>query len=119
MMMENIFKSIIGEQLSSVEFVQDYLQLHFDGNTLTFYSWPEINLGSKLYKVNDELYKNALCEMITHKVNRVVLLEKSKMELFFDNNNFITLSLVRNEANIGLVELVYFISIEKEWFILD
>jgi len=35
-------KKLIGEQLSSVEFVQDYLQLHFDGRTITAYVWPKV-----------------------------------------------------------------------------
>jgi len=31
------FETLIGEQLSSVIFVQDYLQLDFDGQRMTFY----------------------------------------------------------------------------------
>lgn len=117
--MENLFKSIIDEQLSSVEFVQDYLQLHFDGSILTFYSWPEVNLETINYKIGDVMYRNALCEMISHKVNKVVLLEKTRVELFFDNDNSISLSLIRNQSNIGLAELAYFVNVDKEWFVLD
>src|SRR5580692_5452288 len=42
---ESMFESIIGEQLSSVEFVQDYVQLRFDGPTLTAFVWPELRQG--------------------------------------------------------------------------
>ncbi len=31
-------KDLMGQRLSSVEFVQDYLQLHFDDYTLTIYN---------------------------------------------------------------------------------
>jgi hypothetical protein len=85
--MENLFKSIIGEQLSSVEFIQDYLQLHFDGNTLTLYSWPQVNLGSLTYKHGDIMYRNALCEIISHEVDRVVLLKNTRVTFYFDDDS--------------------------------
>jgi hypothetical protein len=34
---DDALKQLIGEQLSSIEFVQDYLQLRFDGPCLTVY----------------------------------------------------------------------------------
>lgn len=116
--MENLFKSIIDEQLSSVEFVQDYLQLHFDGNTLTFYSWPEVNIENINYEIGDLLYRNALCELISQNVTDVLLLEKARVTIFFHNNK-ISLNLVRNQSNIELAELVYFVSVDKDWFVLD
>jgi hypothetical protein len=117
--MENLLKSIIGEQLSSVVFVQDYLQLHFDGNTLTLYSWPEVNLGTTTYKFGDIMYRNALCEIIGHKIMNVVLLENTSVKLFFQYENGISLSLVRNQSNIGLAEFLYFAGADKGWFVLD
>ena len=41
--------ALVGWQLSSVEFVQDYLQLHFDDKTITFYIWPAVLVGDKEY----------------------------------------------------------------------
>ncbi|TKC09075.1 hypothetical protein [Pedobacter frigoris] len=117
--MENLFKSIIGEQLSSVEFVQDYLQLHFDGNTLTFYSWPEVNLESINYKIGDIMYRDALCKIIASEVNNVVLLENTRLELFFTNDSSISLSLVRDQSNSSLAEFLYFVDVNEKWFVLD
>ena len=117
--MENLFKSIIGEQLSSVEFVQDYLQLHFDGNTLTLYSWPQVNLGSLTYKHGDIMYRNALCEIISHEVDRVVLLENTRVTFYFDDEYSITLNLVRNQSNSSLPEFLYFVDVNEGWFVLD
>lgn len=116
--MENVFHTIIDEQLSSVEFVQDYLQLHFDGNTLTFYSWPEVIIENVNYDIGDLLYRNALCQLISQKVTDVLLLEKQQLTIFF-HNSMISLNLIRNHSNIGLAELVYFVSVDKDWFVLD
>lgn len=117
--MENIFRSILDEQLSSVEFVQNYLQLHFDGNILTLYSWPEIDTDSGKYNIGMPGYRDALCEMITHKIDRVSFVEQNHLHLFFDNGFQISLSLKRDELNLDLAEFAYFINIDKEWFAID
>jgi len=117
--MENLFKAIIGEQLSSVEFVQDYLQLHFDGNTLAFYEWPEINLQTLRYQVGDMNYRNALCKLISHKIIKIDLLENDRVEFFFEEDSCIKLNLVRNESNSDLSEFLYFNGTDKEWFVLE
>ena len=36
--------SMVGQELSAVEFVQDYLQLRFDGPVLTLFEWPDVFL---------------------------------------------------------------------------
>jgi hypothetical protein len=117
--MENLFKSIIGEQLSSVTFIQDYLQLHFDGNILTFYSWPQVNLGTISCKFRDIGYRNALCEIISIKVTNVVIVENTSLKIFFEDNNNISLSLVRDQSNIGLAEFLYFVDVDRGWFVLN
>ncbi|MBK7808451.1 MAG: hypothetical protein IPJ51_19490 [Saprospiraceae bacterium] len=56
--METILKDkLINEQLSSVEFVQDYLQLHFDGRTITSYIWPIINIKNENLIFGDVVYR--------------------------------------------------------------
>lgn len=117
--MENLFKSIIGEQLSSVEFVQDYLQLHFDGNTLTCYVWPDVKANLKNFNIEKEGYRDAICEIISHKVIQVKLVEKHKLELFFSDGYLVSLNLVRHRDNKHIPELAYFKNIEKEWLVLE
>jgi hypothetical protein len=41
---------LIGEQLSAVTFVQDYLQLHFDSPRLTVFSHAVVMHGARLRK---------------------------------------------------------------------
>src|ERR1700686_1222650 len=57
-------EKIVGEQLSSVEFVQDYVQLHFDGPTITAFVWPTLNLGGNIMCFGDAGYRDALCARI-------------------------------------------------------
>ena len=54
----NYFDILIGEQLSSVTFVMDYLQLDFDGNRLTCNVWPVVNVANNSYKYQQTEYRN-------------------------------------------------------------
>jgi hypothetical protein len=64
---------ILGEQLSSVEFVQDYIQLHFDGPTLTLFAWPVVITNEKEHRFGTATdYRDELCRRIGHKVLDVV-----------------------------------------------
>lgn len=117
--MENIFKSILGEQLSSVEFVQDYLQLHFDENTLTLYNWPYLHIDSKNYKIGNLGYRDKLCEIIGHRISDVLLIENKDLNLFFEGGQQIILSLIKNESNSNLHEFAYFVDSDGGWFVLD
>jgi len=42
---EKSLQMLIGEQLSAVTFVQDYVQLHFDGPRLTVFSHAVVMRG--------------------------------------------------------------------------
>jgi hypothetical protein len=117
--MSNLFESIINEQLSSVEFVQDYLQLHFDGNTLTCYAWPVVILNGTHYTFKDNGYRDALCNLIALKVNSVMLTEGYTLLISFTNQNQIMLELHRDGKTDSLPELAYFTSEDGKWFVLD
>lgn len=53
-----------GRVLSSVEFVQDYVQLRFDGPCLTAYTHPIVNLGRECLVWGVSGYSDRLCEQI-------------------------------------------------------
>ena len=76
-------ETIVGEQLSSVEFVQDYLQLHFDGPTLTLFGWPTLNLHGKTHDFAKQSYRDALCQMIGRKVTTASLQEGMALDIHF------------------------------------
>jgi hypothetical protein len=62
---------LVGQPLSSVEFVQDYVQLHFDGPTLTAYTPPTVSFESAVTLAwEDAGYRDSLCKQIGSVVHR-------------------------------------------------
>jgi hypothetical protein len=62
---ETPFVSLLGERLSSVEFVlNDYVQLRFDGPTLNAYSHPVVTVAGRTFRWGEIGYRDALCERI-------------------------------------------------------
>src|SRR5450631_3335333 len=102
-----LFKDLINEQLSSVEFVQDYLSLHFDGIVLTYYAWPTVKIERDYFFENVD-YKNKLCELISKKVQLVDFENEIKLELKFPNECSIILLLIRSGKNLELPEFLYY-----------
>jgi len=86
-------EKITGEQLSSVEFVQDYLQLHFDGPTLTLFTWPVITLPEREARFGDLGYRDVLCGRIGQKVVEVEMKADEALVVRFDDGVAITISL--------------------------
>jgi hypothetical protein len=112
--MYELMNPILNEQLSSIEFVQDYLQLHFDGNTLTCYEWPRVVLKSEVYELPTRGYRDALCKLISYKVENVSLIEESHLEVVFEQGDRLILNLKRNDSNSDLTEFAYFTSIDNK-----
>lgn len=84
---------IIGEQLSSVEFVQDYVQLRFDGPTLTAFTWPVLRVGGMTIRLGDSRYRDRLCERIGRRVSAASFREADVISLTFDDGVEISISL--------------------------
>ena len=78
-------KYLVGEQLSSVIFVQDYLQVDFDGNCFTAYVFPTLNIGGKTFSFNQEGYRDALCSLIAKKVNDLDVVDDKYFKIIFDS----------------------------------
>ena len=53
--------AIEGEELKSVEFVEDYLQLRFGEPLLRLYAWPHVLLPDFPVAFGEPEYRNALC----------------------------------------------------------
>jgi hypothetical protein len=52
-MQEQSLDILVGEKLSSVTFVLDYLQVDFDGNQFTFYIWPTVFVDGEKYEFGE------------------------------------------------------------------
>ncbi len=60
-----------GEELSSVIFVKDYLQLDFAGPRLTCLAWPVLTIEGAEFTVEAAGYRDRLCSYIGETVTAV------------------------------------------------
>jgi hypothetical protein len=64
MTLTDALRTLVGSALSSVEFVQDYVQFRFDGPCLTAYTQPKIRTSNGTLSWSDPGYRDALCSQI-------------------------------------------------------
>jgi hypothetical protein len=82
-----------GEQLSSVEFVQDYVQLRLDGPCLTVYTISQtVTRKTSTVTSGEPGYRDALCHLITHKVVQTLVVESECLSLTFDDGSVWSMS---------------------------
>ena len=91
---------IIGEQLSEVAFVQDYLELRFDGPKLTCYIFPTLLVKDETIILADHRYRNLLSAFITQVVIAADYIEGKKLVIRFVNKDSICLNLDPNNPEI-------------------
>ena len=58
---ETTLRQLIGEQLSAVTFVQDYLQLAFDGPGINVYNPLTVETPTITVRTWDDQLRNVLC----------------------------------------------------------
>jgi hypothetical protein len=77
--------AIVGQELSAVEFVQDYLQLRFDGPTLALFVWPEVFREEGSYAYGEPEFRNFLCALLAEHVTAATLEEDEALEIEFES----------------------------------
>src|SRR5437763_12297202 len=102
---QNYFSRMIGEQLSAVSFVMDYLQLQFNAYFLTVLTPLVVLVGEQSYRLGDTHYRDTLCERITHNVTEVVLAE-DHLRIGFDDGAAFDIS-SKEEDRVGAEALIY------------
>lgn len=87
--------SIVGEQLSAVVFVQDYVQLQFGGPalTLTAFTLPKVKVGDTEVEYGKSGYRDALCSCISKIVSNAFAIEGEEIGVEFEDGSVITISL--------------------------
>jgi len=80
-----VFSDIIGEELSAVEFVQDFLVLQFEGPNVTFYAWPYVMTDEASVAFGEPGYRDALCAQIGENVVQAQLDEGIAITMEFEN----------------------------------
>lgn len=102
-----------GEVLSSVEFVHDYVQLHFDGKTLTAYTLPAIELERAPLSSGQPGYRDGLCREIGQRVVRAEAHDEA-VSLSFESGAIISISL-REQDYKGPEALQFSLSDGRMW----
>lgn len=90
---EELLRPLIGEQLSAVVFVQDYVQLQFDGPYLTAITLPVVTVGINRFSQTTPGYRDALCERIAHTVRSAIVSKGFEIQVKFDDESSISISL--------------------------
>jgi hypothetical protein len=83
-----------GRNLSAVTFVQDYLQLHFDGPFLNIFVWPRIMAPAASVDFGMTGYRDGLCAQIGKSVGGVAVEMDANFRLFFTDGSIIEVSLL-------------------------
>ncbi len=81
-----------GTPLSSVEFVQDYVQLRFDGPCLTAHTPPSVVKNYCRLRWNEPGYRDALCGAIGQTVSAVVV-DAERIGIEFGPEMYVEISL--------------------------
>ena len=89
----NPLKVLEGSKLSSVEFVQDYVQLRFDGPTLTAITPPRIRVLDELLEWGRQGYRDALCDRIGKLVSHASTIPEQEIKIEFEDGASISISL--------------------------
>jgi hypothetical protein len=114
--LDEALKRLISEQLSSVEFVQDYLQLRFDGPCLTVYGKVHhVFCNQSSISWGQPGYRDTLCGLISHHIRKTVITDEN-ISLIFDNESVWFVSL-RKEDRRGPEALMYVDHSDKVWVI--
>ena len=118
MMHEKLTKDLVGEKLSSVTFVLDYLQLDFDGNGFTMFIWPVIISENEKAVFGEGQYRNKLCALIAKVVTRIAYVEDVFLHIVFDEANQIKWPINPDNPDI-IAEIGIYRNTEEEWFIFQ
>ena len=106
--------AIVGEQLSSVEFVQDYVQLRFDGPYLTLYTYPAVKVGDSWHVGGAPGYRDLLCDRITKKVRSAAVVSEKEIRIEFEDGASISIALCANGCR-GPEAAMFQNTLESTW----
>jgi hypothetical protein len=115
---KDLLETLLAEELSSVEFVQDYLQLHFQDRTLTCYIWPSVKVNHTEYEINNIDYRNKLCDCIGKEVVNVLLIQSTSLTIEFMNSYSIILLLDPRNPEI-VSEIAILSDDDNNWSVFD
>jgi hypothetical protein len=86
-------ESLVGEQLSAVSFVQDYVEFHFDGPVIRALTNPIVATATGRVQVPAPGSRDALCSLIAQRVNGVEHEDNIQLRLNFGVGESLTIPL--------------------------
>lgn len=104
-----------GHVMSSVEFVADYVQLRFDGPTLTAYTPPTLSWGSESHTWGEPGYRDALCRQIGCRVERTAV-DHEQVSIAFESGATVLISL-RDDDYRGPEALQFSLDKDRIWVV--
>ncbi len=113
---EGLLQKIVGEQLSSVEFVQDYVQLRFDGPVLTAVTRPVVESDGREFHWGQCGFRDELCKRITRKVTSARITLEDSVRTVFDDMAVVKISL--RSQDYRAAEAVMFDAKPSGWWVL-
>jgi len=98
---------LIGQELTSVEFIQDHLILHFGEQTtsapaVTFFAWPDVFREEGSYAYGEPEYRNVLCALLTEDVTAATLEENEAIEIEFESGVILRCSLREEDLDVPI-----------------
>jgi hypothetical protein len=86
-------EALVGEELRSVCFVEDFLEMRFGAALVTLYAWPHVLLTEFSVAYGEPEYRNALCAQIGEEVVKAELDEGSALTIELASGVVLGLSL--------------------------
>jgi hypothetical protein len=90
---------IVGQELKSVTFIEDFLELRFGTPCLTLYDWPHVLLTDFSVAYGEPEYRNALCAQIGEEVVEASLEEGDALTIELANGVVFGLSLREEDVD--------------------
>lgn len=115
----DFLKILVGEKLSSVTFVMDYLQLDFDGNSFNLHVWPSVTVGNMVYKFGEPSYRDQLCSLITQVVKEARGQESQNLTIMFNTGDSFSVSLDPNNPELASPEIAIFTYRDNNWYVFN
>lgn len=106
--------ALVNGQLSAVTFVRDYIQLHFDGPTISAFTLAAVAVGGSTFSESDPGYRDALCARIGATVLAAYVDPGQRLQIDLADGSSLSISL-KPEDRVVEEAAVYSDAETKEW----
>ncbi len=104
--LDEALQRLIGTPLTSVDFVEDYVQLVWKKSFLTAHTMPVILAGGLEYREDNSEYRSAMYRLEGQELHGAEVIEGEALNLYFENGTTFTISL--RDADYVVAEAVLY-----------